>query len=195
MTTTIDRFLTIQPAIERHALVRFRHLRSVDREEAIAEAVAAGFQSFLSLIRRGKDPSQFPTVIAIRSVQHVRSGRRVGTPQNSADVFCLLAREGCRVDHLRQADPEWADALVDDRQTPIPDQASFRCDFPDWLRTLKPRDRQIADLLALGHSTESTAKRFRLSAARISQLRNELRERWHQFHGEQEEACGQAVPI
>jgi hypothetical protein len=38
------------------------------------------------------------------------------------------------------------------------------------------------------------AKRFGLSAARISQLRSELRERWHQFHGEQAAECSQSVP-
>jgi hypothetical protein len=42
-------FLPFFPIIEKHAMVGFRHLPAVDREEAAAEAVAAGFSSFVRL--------------------------------------------------------------------------------------------------------------------------------------------------
>ena len=74
--------------------------------------------------------------------------------------------------------------LLFNRHMPIPDQVSFRCDFPRWLETLAPRERRIADLLALGHSTKATAKRFGLSEGRISQLRRQMHESWQGFHGE-----------
>ena len=182
-------FLTLKPAIELHAQVAFRHLPANDREEAIAEAVAAAFQSFSSLTRRGKDPSQFPSMLATRAVQHVFNCRRVGTALNSRDVFSRLARrrDGFQLHSLHQEDGDWTEALVDDTQTPVPDQVSFRCDFPGWLRTLTARDCRLVNLLAMGHSTNLMATTFGISPARISQLRRELHDWWQVFLGESEE--------
>ena len=181
-----DGFLTVKPIIERHANFVFRSLPFVDREEAVAEAVAAAFQSYLSLTRRGKDPFQFRTMIAIRAAQHVRSGRCVGGKLRRRDVFFGAARQhrGLRRRPLVLMG-DWGEALEDNRHTPIPDQASFRCDFPRWLNTLAPRDRRIAGLLALGHSTKAMAKRFGMSEGRISQLRRQLHDSWQGFHGEE----------
>ena len=180
-----DGFLRLKPVIERHAQMVFRHLAWVDREEAIAEAVAGAFQSYLSLLRRGKDPFKFPRMVAVRAVQHVLNGRRVGTRCNSRDVFARASRRRHAFWHCPlPLDYDWSEALADNRKTPIPDQASFRCDFPQWLDTLTLRDRTIASLLASGHSTKSMAGRFGLSPARISQLRSELYVRWRDFLGE-----------
>lgn len=185
---TSDDFLAIKPTVERQAAFAFRRLGPAEREEAIAEAVAAAFQSFLSLIRRGKDPFQFPSLLANRAVQHVYGGRRVGTPLNSGDVFSRQARQrgDFRLHSLREA---WSEALLDNRQTPVLDQVCFRHDFPTWLQSLTPRDRRIANLLAMGHSTKSMAKRFGLSPARIAQLRRELHDGWQEFHGERPETA------
>ncbi len=38
--------------------------------------------------------------------------------------------------------------------------------------------------LAVGNSTSYVAKRFKLSAGRISQLRGELYQSWQNFHGD-----------
>lgn len=181
-----DDFLALKSVVEHRADFAFRYLSPVDREEAVAEAVAAAFQSFLSLTRRGKDPRQFPSMIATRAVQHVQNGRRVGSKLNSQDVFSRLTaqRKGFRLQSLFREGGEWAEALIDNRQTPVPDQVSFRCDFPRWLQTLRPRDRRLVDLLAIGHSTQSMAKRFSVSPARISQLRHELHQWWQLFQNE-----------
>ena len=68
------------------------------------------------------------------------------------------------------------------RKEPVPDQAAFRCDFPAWLATHSLRNRRIAEALAVGHSTSEVARRFRVSAGRVSQLRGELRASWLEFH-------------
>ena len=73
--------------------------------------------------------------------------------------------------------------MVDTRTAPVPDIVAFRCDFPAWLNTLSRRDRRIAEILALGHRTREVAKRFDVSAGRISQLRRELAESWREFTG------------
>ena len=76
------------------------------------------------------------------------------------------------------------EAVVEDYRTPVPDQAAFRCDFPEWLKTLTRRQRRIAETLASGEGTTKTAKRFKVSLGRISQLRRELHDGWCQFHGD-----------
>jgi len=98
-------FLTLKPVVERHARIVFRNLFPADREEAVAEAVAAAFQSFVSLTRRGKDPFQFPSVVATRAAQRVWNGRRVGARLAGRDVFSPLAQQSrrFRVHSLAQA--------------------------------------------------------------------------------------------
>jgi hypothetical protein len=64
----------------------------------------------------------------------------------------------------------------------VPDQAAFRIDYPRWLGSPSRRDRQVAKALSVGYSTQEVAGRFRISSARISQLRRELHESWECFH-------------
>jgi hypothetical protein len=182
-----DGFLEFKPIVERHASFVFRRFPATEKDEAIAEAIAVAFKSFVRLVRRGKNPIQFPTVLAQRAAHHVLDGRRIGSRCHNRDVFALAkkSRHDCRLRSLpNERDPEWPDALIDNRHTPIPEQVSFRCDFPRRLATLSPRDRAIANLLAVGHRAKSLAGRFGLSEARISQLRAELYADWTSFHGE-----------
>ena len=77
--TPIDQaaFLPILPWVENHAAIRFRHLNPVDREEAVAVAVAHAFVSFLAIRSRGKDPAAFPSAVATFAVLAVINGRRI----------------------------------------------------------------------------------------------------------------------
>ena len=179
-------FLAIKPVVERHANVVFRHLRPVDLEEAVAEAVAAAFVNFLRLTLRGQNPMQFSSVMATRAAQHVKQGRLTGNKMNSSDVLSLSARlrRGFRLQFESGDGENWAEAFTDDAHTPIPDQVSFRCDFPRWLATLTERDRRIACYLALGNSTNWVASRLGISAGRISQVRRKLQRSWYRFHGD-----------
>ena len=61
---------------------------------------------------------------------------------------------------------------------------AFRCDFPAWLGTLSPRNRRIAQFLALGNRTQDVARKFKVSEGRVSQLRREMAESWKAFVGE-----------
>jgi len=74
--------------------------------------------------------------------------------------------------------------VIDTRTAPVPDIVSFRVDFADWLRGLPRRVRRIAESLAVGNRTSDVAKRFKLSAGRISQIRRELHTAWQRFQGE-----------
>jgi hypothetical protein len=65
--------------------------------------------------------------------------------------------------------------------------AICRIDFANWLRLLPVRRRKVALTLARGESTSEAAKKFGVTAARISQLRLGLKESWERFQGEVEE--------
>jgi FixJ family two-component response regulator len=58
---------------------------------------------------------------------------------------------------------------------------------------LSNRDRQLAEKLVLGETTGCVARMFRISAARVSQLRRDLCENWHRFVGELVEVSGDRV--
>jgi hypothetical protein len=63
----------------------------------------------------------------------------------------------------------------------VDEQVAFRLDFPAWLLTLARRDRRLVEGMALGHRTADLARRFRLSAGRVSQMRREFKQDWDRF--------------
>ena len=75
------------------------------------------------------------------------------------------------------------DTTLRQRSTPA-DIAAMRVDFAAWLRQLERRKRAAAKLLASGAATCEAAAQLRLSPARISQLRRELKTDWARFQGE-----------
>jgi hypothetical protein len=183
-------FLALLPRIFTHARITFRYLRCVHaRAEAIAETVAVAWQWYLSARQRGKDPAQCPAVFASLAVRHVRSGRCLWGQEPGKDVLSCLAqrRHGFSVrpwPERGSPEPVLLEALCDNTITPPPEQAAFRLDFPRWRRRQCHRDRQIVTALLRGERIVDEARRFGLSAARISQLRRELHQDWLRFHGE-----------
>ena len=138
-------------------------------------------------MKRGRPELVFPTVLARFAIRRVRGGRTLGPPLKSHDVMSAYAQRKGKIvvrqlDCYDQREQRWLEAVASDHQTPIPDQVAFRIDYPAWLSRLNPQKRRIAESLADGNSTSAVAQRFRLSAARISQLRRELHESWEQFH-------------
>jgi hypothetical protein len=75
--------------------------------------------------------------------------------------------------------------LRDNTQSPVPEQAAFRIDFPLWLSRLGPRNREIATDMALDLRTGELATKHGTTPGRISQLRREFHLDWRRFHGEE----------
>jgi hypothetical protein len=124
-------------------------------------------------------------------IRQVRDHRKVGGKLNIKDVLSPYCQKhkGVVVERLDRFDEEenaWQEAVVEDtRTTPVPDIVAFRVDFAAWLKSLRRRDRRIAESLALGNRTGDVAKRFKVSAGRVSQLRRELAESWRAFVGDE----------
>src|SRR5262249_37855710 len=171
------RFLSILPRIELHGRISFRHLRCPAlRADAVAEVVALSWKWHLRLAERGKDATQFPATLATFAARAVKAGRRVCGGGRARDVLSPSAhrKQHFVVERL----PDFstlggnplAEALVDNTQTPPPEQVVFRCDFPAWLKTRTDRDRRLAEDLMTGERTLDVSTKFGLSPARISRL-------------------------
>lgn len=186
-----NHFLEMLPEIRRHALFAFRTLRAEAKEEAIAETIANVSVAFNRLMEQGKEAKIYASVLTRYAVAQIRSGRRVGKSLNSDCVLSDAAKQkhGLHIDRLdyRVQRGEWFEFIVEDRRTPVPDQAAFRCDFPGWLDLLSPQKRQIAENLAVGDTTSEVAQACKVSPGRISQIRRELEKSWREFHGELED--------
>jgi hypothetical protein len=185
-------FLPLKAKVERHARFAFRHFPATDREEAASEAIASAFQSFVRLKARGKNPADFPSRIAHWATLVVMDGRH----ENSHDAMSRKAqrRYGFRVESLDGSSDErklgnhrlrYGDAidetLRDNMRTLPSEQAIFRIDFRNWLKTWGPKDRALIDDLVLGERTADVASKHGISAARVSQKRRRFRDDWERF--------------
>jgi hypothetical protein len=183
-------FLAMLPVIHAYARGAFAHLNPEARQDMIQEVIANALVAYVRLFQQGRVALAYPTVLARYGVAQVRDGRKVGAKLNIKDPLSRYCqkRKGVVVERLDVFDEEenaWAEAVVvDTRSAPVPDIVAFRCDFPAWLKTLRRRDRRIAETLALGHRTQHVARKFKVSEGRVSQLRRELATSWAQFVGD-----------
>jgi hypothetical protein len=182
-------FLKMLSAIQRHARIAFRHLDSEARAEMVEEVVANAFVAYRRLVELGKADLAYATPLAAHGIRQAKAGRRVGGQLNVRDItsrHCQVTkrvRVG-RLDHCNEDSGEWTEVLVEDRHAGPAETACCRIDFADWLRSLSRRYRKIATTLATGETTGSTAKRFKVSFGRVSQIRRELERSWATFQGE-----------
>jgi hypothetical protein len=184
-----ETFLALVPSIVRHASHAFRRHPAKHREDAVQEVVANCLVAFVRLHELGKGDLVYPSVLARYAVKQYRAGRRVGTKTNTRDITSPAARRKHRhiverLDHLKEDGSGWKECLVEDRSAGPAATAMARIDYADWLRTLTPRNRRVANTLAEGESTSEASKRFGISAGRISQIRRELFDNWRAFQGE-----------
>jgi hypothetical protein len=180
-------FLSILPRIQLHGHISFRHRKPDKREEAIAEMIALAWKWFVRLAQRGKDATAWPMALARYAALAVHNGRRLCGREKSNDVLSPLAQQAHQFTVVALAEgsslsgTRFDEALRDNTQTPVPDQVSFRIDFPAWWLSRSDRDRRVIDDLMLGERTMDVAERYGLTAARISQLRRDFHEDWTRF--------------
>ena len=193
-------FLRLLPTIQSYAAAKFAHLNAEAREEAVAETVAQAMVAVMHLVRRGKDPADFPGHICHFAVLHVKTGRLVAG-QSAHDALSPMAQQlgdfqvSSLDDESCADDASWkAAACTDTRSWPVPDVVAFRLDFEQWLSSLSRRDRSITKRLAVGDRTGEVAGAFNVTPSGISHLRNRLRQSWEEFEGEAA-ACDSAVAV
>ncbi|MCY2989043.1 MAG: hypothetical protein NTY19_14405 [Planctomycetota bacterium] len=89
-----------------------------------------------------------------------------------------------RLDLYDEQKGEWREVLVEDHHAGPAETAAARIDIGEWFDSLPRRKRRIAQTLATGETTKRTARQFRVSPGRISQMRRELQDAWRDFQGE-----------
>jgi hypothetical protein len=159
------------------------------RDDAVAEAVALAWRWYVTLASSGKDPARFPGALAAFAARAVRCGRRLCGQERARDALSptAQARKGFAVSLLPQAGTlsgALGEALRDNTRSPVPEQVTFRIDFPCWLGTLCERDRRVCEDLMAGDGTVEVAARHGLSPGRVSQLRRQFLDGWRAFCGD-----------
>ena len=182
-------FLEMLPQIDRHLRFTFRGLNPDARAEAVQEGLVNALVAYRRLYEKGKADLAYPLVLARFAARQIRDGRRVAERLNIRDVLSTHAeqKKGIKVERLDRFDEEenaWKEILIEDRHATPAEIAACRIDVTAWLSSLPSRHRRIATTLAMGESTGRVAKMFRLSSARISQIRRELYDAWQRFQGE-----------
>ena len=121
----------------------------------------------------------------------LRIGRAMEVPtsatEKAKDVLSPRAqqRRGFCVGPLPEGhgveDSVFAEALLDNTTTPIPEQVQFRLDFPRWRSSRNARDQRLIDDLMLGERSSCMARKYGLSRPRVSELRRQMFEDWNRF--------------
>lgn len=184
-------FQSILDKIEKHARISFRDIKCPSKKaDRIAEVVALAWAWFQRLMKRNKDATAFPMVLADFAVRHVRSGRRLCGQEKPNDVMSPRAqRLRCFIveklpDFSTLSENPFSEALIDNTRSEVPEQVQFRLDFPAWLHTRTGRDRRMIADMATSERTGTLARKFKVSPGRVSQLREEFHRDWRRFIGD-----------
>jgi hypothetical protein len=150
-------FMKMLPGIKRQARAAFISMDAEAREDAVSEVVANTMCAYKRLHERGELERAFISALTRYAIAQFHDGRRVGSPQCAGDVYSAHAKRKGNHKRIHLGTPgkrvgEWLECLQDNRITPVPDQVAFRIDFPEWLNSQAPRDKQIAERLSLGFS-------------------------------------------
>ena len=196
LTPVHRQFEAALPAILATAKFAFRKRRLQERQEAVAEALAAAWSAWQSLVRRGKDPVEVGVSgIANNAVRYVLNGRRVGNPttggRGAMDIHHPRAQKLCGLKVVSldrnlgtelDARPDaWREWLAKTNRVTPADEACFRVDFADWLAHLPGRKRAMAELLVEGHETGVVARLLGVTPGAVSQSRAWLEASWQEF--------------
>jgi len=185
--TINQRFQEILPQIRACAQYAFRRQQEDLREEAVQDVVVQCFLAFNRMTRKGCTDRVFPTVLARFAILRYRSGRHASGTTRRSDLSFPKSRTADEVGQSTSrsfSTSRWAESLIEDRRTPIPEQVSFRVDFPVWLSRLSISQRRFAELLADGSKPTEVARQLKVSLSRVSQIRRRLRMDWELFQSD-----------
>jgi hypothetical protein len=186
-----EQFVTALPKMDRAFDYHFRRLRPQERKEAAAEARAAVWAAWCSLIRRGKDPLEVgPIGVANTTALHIKGryrASRKAVPHSAVDALdSRLDVRGFQVVSfgVNQRGDLWRNWIAEDSRWSPADQVAFTLDFEEWLDRLPKRKREMAQLLAEGYETGVVAQMLQVTPGAVSQSRRWLANHWRVFQGE-----------
>ena len=176
-------FVDMLPEIKRWLRIAFCRLATEACEDAIAEGIAHCLLAYVRLHEQGRTEVAIASSLAWYSSRQIRRGRPAVGRMNSKDPLSRYAQVGSGNRFERQ-NGEWIDKLAEDKRASVPDQVAAKMDVRAWFATLTKRMKEIAKDLACGCSTAEVARKYGVTAGRISQMRRVVEESWAAFQGE-----------
>jgi hypothetical protein len=176
-------FTKMLPEIERRLSAAFWKLDPASKEEAIAEGVAHSLFAYMRLYEKGSASVATPSNLTWFSSRHVKRGRPAAGRMSCKEPMSRYGQLSNDIKIERQSG-KWIDAIVLDKRAAIPDVVAAKMDVGAWFATLTQGMRQIANDLAFGCSTSEVAKKYGVTAGRVSQLRQTLKASWAAFQQE-----------
>ena len=149
-----------------------------ERTDAVAEMTGMAFVLHSSLVKRGRTDI-FSSPIGEFAVKAYFSGRRVAG-MSATDV----TSPRCRFLGRSTVVNDGVGKCICRRTFKPSTIGAFNIDFTDWKKTLDDRTQSLLADILMGETTSFLAKRYKISPARISQIRRELVESWKDFTGE-----------
>lgn len=198
LTSVQQQFEAALPSMDNVIRHYFRNWPARRRADALADARAALWAAWHSLVRRGKDPLQVGiTGIAARCCLYASSGRKLGNANRGRaclDIFDRRARRRLGIEIISIEEPTgiesasgsegWRGWLAGNNRVTPADEAAFRVDFARWLADLPERKRMMAELLLQGHETGVVASHLGVTPGAVSQARGWLESSWRAYQGE-----------
>ena len=176
-------FVAMLPEIKQRLRAEFWQLAPEAREDAIEEAIVHSLLSYCRLHEQGRAEVATPMSLAWYSARQIKRGRPSVGSMNSKEPLSRYAQIGNGI-QVEPLGSNWMDAMVEDKKAAVPDQVAAKIDVAAWFATLTERTTEIAKDLAFGFSTSEVARKYGLSAGRISQVRRILEESWTTFQPE-----------
>ena len=175
-------FVAMLPEIQQKLRLAFCRLDHEAREDAMEEGIVHSLLAYLRLHEQGRADVATASSLAWYSSRQVKRGRPSAGSMNGKEPLSRYAQIGNGI----QIEPhsKWIDMLVEDKRATVPDQVAAKLDVGAWFATLTKRMKEIAKDLAFGFSTSEVAKKYGVTAGRISQMRRMLEESWLMFQGE-----------
>ena len=176
-------FIAMLPEIQQKLRLAFCRLGPESREDAIEEGIVHSLLAYVRLHEQGRAEVATASSLAWYSSRHVKRGRPAAARMNGKEPLSRYGQISNGI-QIERTPNKWMDALVEDKRAAVADQVAAKMDVAAWFATLTKRMKQIAKDLAFGCSTSEVAKKYGLTAGRISQLRRMLEESWAAFQGE-----------
>jgi hypothetical protein len=175
--------------IERFAHYFHRRARGHLHEELVAETTAFTWRGFLTLIAEGRDPVRMLPHVVDYAARHVKAGRRFAGKVPIQDALSPEAgrRDGYFVRSLPHHDKEVAAGEVRDAlrsRVPGPaEEAICRADWADFLKTLSPIQRSVAEGLESGLNLTEIAEQRGVSKTAAADCRATIARKWDERAG------------
>ena len=178
MNTWQEQFVAMAEEIRRHlSVLLWRACRSGDEcDEAIQDCTANICVAFKRMVQNGTHANATASTLAKYAFRHWTVGR---TACGSTQKYNAI-RRGDAIPVFESISTENAVCELHDAYQFTPAElACFKIDFAEWTDSLTDEQRTIVEYLADGHRVCDIAKIIGISAWRVYEARDRIKQTWN----------------